>query len=78
VIDTDNSLLEMHPVKYRDWTISTKVINKQLWLRWQHPKEQVPRYSYPVMEKGLAETIRYVRFLIDLAIKLEDEAPKEG
>jgi hypothetical protein len=27
-----------------------------------------------VTERGLADTIRYARFLIDLAIKLEEEA----
>ncbi len=67
----------MKPIQYRDWLITTKLIDGQLWLRWQHPKESFPRYSYPVTERGLADTIRYARFLIDIAIKLEEtEVPK--
>jgi hypothetical protein len=68
--NTYNSLQEQ-PIRYREWSISTKVIGRQLWLRWQHPKESFPRYSYPVTERGLADTIRFARFLIDLTIKLE-------
>lgn len=68
---------QMKPIQYRDWLITTKLIDGQLWLRWQHPKESFPRYSYPVTERGLADTIRYARFLIDIAIKLEEtEVPK--
>jgi hypothetical protein len=61
------------PLRYRGWLISTKVIDRQLWLRWQHPRETFPRYSYPVTNRGLADTIRFARFLIDLSIKLEEE-----
>lgn len=68
---TPNNGLQEQPIRYRDWSISTKVIGGQLWLRWQHPKESFPRYSYPVTERGLADTIRFARFLIDLTIKLE-------
>ncbi len=64
-------------ISYRNWLIGTKVIDGRLWIRWQHPAESFPRYNYPVGEKGLAETIRYVRFLIDMAIKLEQDAAKQ-
>jgi hypothetical protein len=70
--ETSNFSTALQPIRYRDWLISTKVIDKQLWLRWQHPKESYPRYSYPVTERGLADTIRYARFIIDLAIQLEE------
>lgn len=63
---------QMQPIRYRNWLISTKVINRQLWLRWQHPNESFPRYSYPVTERGLTDTIRYARHLIDTAIQLEE------
>lgn len=63
--------VQTQPIRYRDWLISTKVIDRQLWVRWQHPNESFPRYSYPVTQRGLADTIRYARFLIDLTIKLE-------
>ncbi|HAG82942.1 MAG TPA: hypothetical protein DD379_26775 [Cyanobacteria bacterium UBA11162] len=67
-----NTGLQLTPIRYRDWLISMKVIDKQLWLRWQHPKESFARYSYPVTERGLTDTIRYARFLIDLVIELEE------
>jgi|GEM_PF-1799404 len=70
--------IEMHPTRYQGWLISTKLINNQVWVRWQHPAENFPRYSYPVANKGLADTIRYVRFLIDIAIKLESSATQEN
>lgn len=66
--------LNQQPVVHRGWLITTKVINGQLWLRWQHPQESFPRYSCLVRDRGMAETIRHVRFLIDLAINLEQEA----
>lgn len=69
-----NNGVQLEPIRYRDWLISTKVIDGRLWLRWQHPNESFPRYSYPVTEKGLTDTIRYARFLIDLTIKLENES----
>ncbi|MEC4984232.1 MAG: hypothetical protein SAJ37_13710 [Oscillatoria sp. PMC 1068.18] len=65
------NLLQGKPICYRNWLITTKVINGKLWLRWQHPAENFPRYSYPIGERELADTISYVRLLIDLAIKLE-------
>jgi hypothetical protein len=68
---TPNNGLQLEPLRYRHWIISTKLIGGQLWLRWQHPKENFPRYSYPVTERGLADTIRFARFMIDLTIKLE-------
>jgi hypothetical protein len=73
-VNTAEANLQVKPLRYRGWLICTKVIDGHLWLRWQHPKESFPRYSYPVTERGLADTIRYARFLIDLAIKLEEEA----
>jgi hypothetical protein len=72
--NTPEATLQMKPMRYRSWLISTKVIDGQLWLRWQHPRESFPRYSYPVTDRGLADTIRFARFLIDLVIKLEDES----
>ncbi|MFB2935883.1 hypothetical protein ACE1B6_11575 [Aerosakkonemataceae cyanobacterium BLCC-F154] len=79
-IDTSNpipqfldSQLEQIPVRYKGWKISTKVINGKLWLRWQHPHENFPRYGCPVSEEGLEVTINNVKFLINLANKLEEE-----
>ncbi|MGQ4647481.1 hypothetical protein [Lyngbya aestuarii] len=66
--------LKLQPIRYRNWLISTKLINQRLWLRWQHPKEAYPRYSYPVTEGGLTDTIRYARMMIDLSIQLEEGA----
>lgn len=63
-------------IRYKGWLITTKLINGKLWLRWQHPQESFPRCSCPVSDRGLAETIRHVRFFIDLAIKLEKEADR--
>lgn len=63
--------------KYRGWSISTVVIDGQLWLRWQHPKESFSRYGCPITDEGMASTISHVRFLIDLAIKLEAAMPSE-
>jgi len=71
---TSSTGLQIQPIRYKNWIITTKVIDRRLWLRWQHPKENFPRYSYPVTERGLADTIRYARFLIDLAIQLEAAA----
>ncbi|HBE19993.1 MAG TPA: hypothetical protein DEG17_02505 [Cyanobacteria bacterium UBA11149] len=67
-----NTGLQLTPIRYRDWLISTKMIDKKPWLRWQHPKENFPRYSYPITERGLSDTIRYARFLIDTIIALEE------
>lgn len=72
--NTSEASVQIKPIRYRGWLISTKVLDGQLWLRWQHPKEDFPRYSYPVTERGLADTIRYARYLINLSIKLEEEA----
>lgn len=76
--NSSNSGLPLQPIRYRDWLISAKLINKQLWLRWQHPQETFPRYSYPVTERGLADTIRYARYLIDLSIRLEESEADES
>ncbi|MFE1746566.1 hypothetical protein [Coleofasciculus sp. H7-2] len=70
--DTD---IKEVPSQYKGWSISTKVIDGKLWLRWQHPQEFFPQFGCPVNEAGLASTISHVRFLIDLAIKLESEVP---
>jgi len=75
--DTDIGL-QLKPIRYRNWLITTKVIDKQLWLRWQHPHEITPRYSYPVTDRGLADTIRYARYLIDLTIQLEEAGMEES
>jgi hypothetical protein len=76
--NTPETSLQMKPMRYRSWLISTKVIDGQLWLRWQHPRESFPRYSYPVTERGLADTIRFARYLIDVVIKLEEESLAEA
>jgi len=52
------------------------MIDRRLWLRWQHPNENFARYSYPVTERGLTESIRYARHLIDLTIELEEAESK--
>lgn len=72
--NTSETSLPMKPLRYRGWLIHTKVIDGHLWLRWQHPRDSFPRYSYPVTERGLAGTIHYARYLIDLIIKLEEES----
>lgn len=72
--NTSDTSLPMKPLRYRGWLIHTKIIEGHLWLRWQHPRDSFPRYSYPVTERGLADTIHYARYLIDLIIKLEEES----
>lgn len=67
-----NTGLHLTPIRYRDWLISMKMIDQKPWLRWQHPKENFPRYSYPITERGLSDTIHYARFLIDAIIALEE------
>lgn len=65
-------LLERQPIYYHHWTITTKVMNNQLWICWQHPSETFPRYNFPVGDRSLSEAVRHVRFMIDVAIKLEE------
>lgn len=72
-----NPDLSQSPVQYRGWLISTKMINGQLWIRWQHPNDTFPRYGRPVVSGDLAATISHVRFLIDVAIKLEANTPRK-
>lgn len=74
---TSKTASKRTPIVYRDWLISTNTIDGKLWLRWQHPQESFPRFNYEVGDKGLSEAIRYVRFLIDLAIKLENSNPEK-
>lgn len=69
--------IEKAPTRYRGWSITTQVIDGQLWVRWQHPQESFPRYGCPVTEEGMAVTIEQARSLIDLAIQLEERAPFE-
>ena len=71
-INISSSSLPPQPIQYRDWLITTKVVDKQLWLRWQHPHETIARYGYPVTERGLVDTIRQACYLIDLSIGLEE------
>ncbi len=73
--NTSDTDLKEEISQYKGWSISTKVIEGKLWLRWQHPQESFPRFGCPVNEAGLASTITHVRFLIDLAIKLESGVP---
>jgi len=67
-----NLLLQRKPIAYRGWLISTQVIEGKLWLRWQHPAEDFPRYRHAIEGRGLSEVIRHIRFSIDLAMKLEN------
>ncbi|MFB2983549.1 hypothetical protein [Microseira sp. BLCC-F43] len=69
--------IEQIPGGYKGWSITTKLINGKLWLRWQHPKENLPRYGCLVGENGLNATIDHVRMMIDLMIKLESEVQKQ-
>ena len=69
------STAHSQPICYRNWLVTTAKIDSKLWIRWQNPQDDFPRYSYEVGEQGLTEAIRYVRFLIDLAIKLEKNSP---
>lgn len=71
-INISSSSLPLQPIQYRDWLITAKVVDRQLWLRWQHPNETIARYGYPVTERGLVDTIRQARYLIDLSIGLEE------
>lgn len=64
------------PGRYKDWSICTKLINGKLWLRWQHPKENIARYGCLVGEEGLSATIDHVRTMIDLMIQLESNMKK--
>lgn len=75
-INISSSSLPLQPIQYRDWLITTKVVDKQLWLRWQHPNEAIARYGYPVMERGLIDTIRQACYLIDVSISLEEGETK--
>jgi hypothetical protein len=77
-MNLSNSSLPLQPILYREWLISTKIVDRQLWLRWQHPYETIARYGYPVTERGLADTIRYARYLIDLSIGLEEYEAEES
>lgn len=77
-LNISDSQLELVPARYKGWGISTKVINGKLWLRWQHPNENFPRYGCPVSEEGLEATINNVKFLINLANKLENEVKSKG
>ena len=68
---SSQTLVSQNTICYREWSIDTIKIEDKLWIRWQNPQDNFPRYSYQVGDKSLSEVIRYVRFLIDLAIKLE-------
>lgn len=68
--------LHEQSIPYRGWLISAKTIDGNLWLRWQHPKECFPRYSCIVSDRGIKETILHAKFVIDLAIELEQETVK--
>lgn len=52
------------------------MIDRRLWLRWQHPHENFARYSYPVTDRGLTDSLLYARHLIDLIIELEEAESK--
>lgn len=68
--------IEQIPGRYKGWSISTKLINGKLWLRWQHPQENLSRYGCLVGEGGLTATIDHVRGMIDLMIHLESDVQK--
>lgn len=73
---SDNKAQQI-PAQYKGWRLSTKLINGKLWLRWQHPKESFARFGCPINQDDIASTINHGRFLIDLAIKLEEETVKQ-
>lgn len=75
--NVNNNSVQQVPAQYRGWRITTKLNNGKLWLRWQHPNETFPRYGCPLNENEIGSSIDHVRFLIDLAIKLEEEAAKQ-
>ena len=60
-------------IRYRGWLINTKVLNGQLWLRWQHPLDDCSRYGCSVSEAGIDATISHAKSLIDLTMELESE-----
>lgn len=70
--DLSKDGLKQVPAKYRGWKLITKMSNGKLWLRWQHPNENFPRYGCPINEYDLTTSINHVKFAIDLAIKLEE------
>lgn len=61
-------------IRYRNWLITLKLIEGKLWFQWQHPEENFFHYGVQVVNNHLADTFDYVKFLIDLAINLEEEA----
>lgn len=72
---SSQTIVSQNPICYRKWLVSTTDIDGKLWIRWQNPQESFPYYSYEVGDKSLSEVICYVRFIINLAIKLEDHSP---
>ncbi|MFB2923966.1 hypothetical protein [Aerosakkonema funiforme] len=66
------------PAQYKGWRLTTKTMNGKLWLRWQHPDESFARYGCTIDPKDISSTIAHVRFSIDLAIQLEEEAAKQA
>lgn len=73
---SDNEIQQI-PTQYKGWRLTTKLINGKLWLRWQHPQESFARFGCPINQDDITSTINHVRFLIDLAIKLEEETAKQ-
>lgn len=65
---------EQLPILYRGWVISTEVIKKQLWVRWQHPLEDFPRYGCPVTDDDVDSAINNVKSTIDITIDLEQSS----
>ena len=57
--------------RYRGWLITTKMINKQLWMHWQHPLDSHARYGCLVRQRDITATLNHVRYMIDKSIELE-------
>ena len=68
---TSSRVLLPTAIQYRGWSIQTKVINGQMWVRWQHSLDDCSRYGCLVMEAGFDATISHAQSLIDATIDLE-------
>ncbi|NJL00290.1 MAG: hypothetical protein HC838_05765 [Spirulinaceae cyanobacterium RM2_2_10] len=62
---------EVHSLHYRGWLIVQQQLGRQLWLRWQHPQEDFPRYGIPVEPTTWSQRLKDVHRSIDLILQLE-------
>ncbi len=68
---TPASLSETSPVFYRGWKILQQRFGKQIWLRWQHPEDNFPRYGFPIEPGSGSQRLDEAQQLIDLILQLE-------